>query len=374
MRASAEREDCRWMREALRLGKRGEGWTRPNPPVGAVIVKGGRAIGRGWHRKAGGPHAEIEALTDAGPAAEGATLYVTLEPCSTWGRTPPCTEAIIRAGIRRVVAGAGDPNPLHDSRGIQLLEKAGIPATLGVLGPECVRLIEPFRKWILTKRPFLTLKLAMTADGRIADAAGHSKWITGGKAREQVQQLRRRADAVLVGARTVLADNPSLLPKGAVPNPVFRVIVDGSGAVPPESVVLTDARAAQTIVATTARGAARKRGAWAKHGAAVWVLPSSKGSLSLKDLLDRLGVAGLLHVVCEGGGQLAEALVRAGLVDEYWLYYAPRLLGGSGVPGFGGPGWALGSAPELVFVSVGRAGSDLKVVARPKEALSCSPD
>jgi diaminohydroxyphosphoribosylaminopyrimidine deaminase/5-amino-6-(5-phosphoribosylamino)uracil reductase len=376
MTTLADRVDRRWMREALRLASRGEGFTRPNPPVGAVVVRQGKVIGRGWHQKAGGPHAEVFALAEAGKSARGATLYVTLEPCSTWGRTPPCTEAIIRAGIRRVVAGAGDPNPRHASRGFELLKKAGIAAVRGVLESECLRLIEPFRKWIQSGAPFLTLKLGMTADGRIADASGASRWITGPESRKRVQALRRRADAILVGAQTVCADNPSLLPKGEAPNPVYRVIIDGAGRVPPDSTVLTDARAAQTIVVTAAGCPASRQRAWTKHGGTVWPIPARQGRVSLAAVMKRLGKLGLMHVVCEGGGALAEALVREGLVDEYWLFYAPRLLGGKAVPGFGGAGWTLAGAPELTFESVTRSGQDLLVKARPgvRKEPPCSRD
>jgi diaminohydroxyphosphoribosylaminopyrimidine deaminase / 5-amino-6-(5-phosphoribosylamino)uracil reductase len=374
MKTVPDRDDRRWMREALRLASKGEGWTRPNPPVGAVVVKNGRAIGRGWHQKAGGPHAEVFALAEAGQSARDAILYVTLEPCSSWGRTPPCTEAIIRSGIRRVVAGTGDPNPRHASQGFVILEKAGVSVSRGVLEAECRRLIAPFGKWIRTGLPYLTLKLGMTVDGRIADANGKSRWITGPEARQQVQKLRRRADAILVGARTVRADNPSLLPKGENPNPVFRVIVDGAGIVPPESTVLTDARASETILATTSTCSVSRCRKWAANGAAVWRLPSRNKQFRLSELIRRLGKMGLLHVVCEGGGELAEGLIREGLVDEYRLFYAPRILGGGALPGIGGTGWALAGAPELTFDSIARAGRDILVTAhpRPRGEESCS--
>jgi diaminohydroxyphosphoribosylaminopyrimidine deaminase/5-amino-6-(5-phosphoribosylamino)uracil reductase len=216
----------------------------------------------------------------------------------------------------------------------------------------------------------------MTADGRIADASGKSRWITGPEARQQVQKLRRRADAILVGAQTVCIDNPSLLPRGANPNPAFRVIVDGAGLVPPESVVLNDAHARETILATSSGCPASRRREWGKKGAVVWRLPSRNRKVSLTEVLKRLGKMGLLHVVCEGGGQIAENLVRDGLVDEYWFYYAPRLLGGKAVPGFGGEGWKLAGAPELTFESVTRAGRDILIKARPraKGDASCSRD
>jgi diaminohydroxyphosphoribosylaminopyrimidine deaminase/5-amino-6-(5-phosphoribosylamino)uracil reductase len=374
MDAAADREDRLYMREALRLAARGEGWTRPNPPVGAVVVKDGTVIGRGWHQKAGGPHAEVFALAEAGDLARGATLYVTLEPCSSFGRTPPCTEAIIRAGIARVVAGTGDPNPKHASQAFQILEQAGIRAISGVMADECRRLIAPFSKWILTGQPYLTLKLAMTADGRIADEDGTSKWITGPEARRLVGKLRSRADGVMVGAGTVVADDPGLLPPGRKPNPVYRIIIDGAGRVKPDAKVLTDAHAGNTILVTTHHTTDEQRQAWESHGAAVWGVPSRNHHICLADTLKLLGKLGLLHVVCEGGGELAAGLVREGLVDEYWLFYAPKLLGGKGKPGFGGEGWKLDGAPALRFDDVSRVGADILVKAFPDGKNICSQD
>ena len=202
-----------FIRRALRLARRGYGTTSPNPLVGAVVVKQGEVIGQGWHRRAGGPHAEIEALLDAerkGHSPRGATLYVTLEPCSTLGRTPPCTDAIIAAGIKRVVVGATDPNPAHAGRGFSILKRAGIAVTPGIYAGDCARLNEAFNHWIVNGTPFVTVKAAMTLDGKIATASGESKWITGEKARAYGMKLRQGADAILVGINTVLADDPSL--------------------------------------------------------------------------------------------------------------------------------------------------------------------
>lgn len=367
MRPEADRDDRRWMREALRLAALGEGWTRPNPPVGAVVVDArGRVAGRGWHQQAGGPHAEVFALAEAGNKARGATLYVTLEPCSTWGRTPPCTEAVIRAGIRRVVAAVADPNPRHAAGGFNLLEKAGIALQHGVLEEAGQELIAPFGKWIRTGIPFVTLKLGLTLDGRIADANGHSKWITGPESRRLVQKLRGRADAVLVGAGTVCADNPSLLPRTKKPNPVYRVAVDGAGIIPPRAAIFTDAQARMTIVATSGKCPARRVREWEKQGATVWRFPSPGTWIRMGALLKRLGKMGLLHVVCEGGGQLAGALLEEGLVDECWWFYAPRLLGGSGIPGIGGPGWSLKKSPALSILNIRRVGADILVRAVPQ--------
>ncbi|MGD9612132.1 MAG: bifunctional diaminohydroxyphosphoribosylaminopyrimidine deaminase/5-amino-6-(5-phosphoribosylamino)uracil reductase RibD, partial [Kiritimatiellia bacterium] len=194
--------DSKWMHRALALARRAEGMTRPNPPVGAVVVKNGRKIGQGWHKKAGGPHAEVFALRQAGAAARGATLYVTLEPCSTFGRTPPCTDAILRAGIARVVVGTADPNPQHAGRGLRLLRKAGIRVDVGACADEAAALVAPIACHVLRKRPSITLKLGLSLDGRIADPTHSSRWITGPEARETVQTLRRASDAVMVGAGT----------------------------------------------------------------------------------------------------------------------------------------------------------------------------
>jgi diaminohydroxyphosphoribosylaminopyrimidine deaminase/5-amino-6-(5-phosphoribosylamino)uracil reductase len=336
------------MRKALRLARRGEGGTRPNPPVGAVVVRRGRVVGHGFHRRAGEPHAEALAIRSAGPACRGATLYVTLEPCCTTGRTGPCTEVILRSGIRRVVAAVRDPNPRHCGRGLALLRRRGIEVVEGVCAAEAARLLAPFRKWITTGRPYLTLKMGTTLDGRIADARGRSRWITCPASRSAVGDLRRRVDAVMVGGDTVRADDPSLLPPadGSREGPL-RVVVDSRGRVPAGARVLTDGRADRTVVATTSRA-----GLAAEGTSLAWVLR-------------RLGSEGVLHVLCEGGGRIARSLVRAGLVDEFLFFVAPRLLGGDGVAAVAGPGWALQKGPRLRFVEVRRVGADVMVRAVP---------
>src|SRR5271155_4179079 len=214
----AKKNDFSFMQLALQLGKRGYGSTSPNPMVGAVLVKGGRIIGRGWHRRAGLPHAEIEGMRDAkkhGQSPKGTTLYVTLEPCCTHGRTPPCTEAIIAAGIKRVVIGATDPNPKHAGKGFKILRRAGVEVVHGILADECAKLNEAFNHWIVQHTPFVTVKAAMTLDGKIATASGKSKWITGEKSRAFGMKLRQGADAILAGINTILADNPSLTVRGS---------------------------------------------------------------------------------------------------------------------------------------------------------------
>ncbi len=353
--------DFKWMAEALRLARLGEGLTRPNPPVGAVVVKAGKIIGRGYHRKAGGPHAEVYALRQAGICAKGATLYVTLEPCSTWGRTPPCTDAILAAGLARVVCAVPDPNPKHAGKGFKLLRKAGVKVQCGVGAIEGREILRPFASTMLRGRPYLTVKLATSLDGRIADSTGCSQWISGPKARVQVQGLRRRVDAVMVGAGTVVKDNPSLMPRPAKGRKPYRVIVDAVGRISPLARAFTDEFAKCTLLATTSRCPVRQRVAYEKHGAQVLVLPASGRGVALLALMKTLHAKGMMHVVCEGGGLLVGALVKAGLVDELVMYVAPVILGNEGVASVGAVNWALAKAPRLKVVESGMVGADVMI-------------
>ncbi len=359
----ARQNDERWMRRALALARRGVGLTRPNPPVGAVIVAGGRNVGEGYHRIAGGPHAEVIALLQAGKQARGATLYVTLEPCSTWGRTPPCTDAVLAAGVRRVVVAVRDPNPKHAGRGLRLLRRRGVQVATGCCAAAGQALLAPFSQMMRTGRPFVTLKLGMTLDGRIADRTGAARWITSPAARARVQALRRQADAILVGGATIRADNPRLRPRPAGGRCPWRVVVTARGALPPRCRVLRDAYAGCTIVATTSAGA--RRLARVPTAAHLWTLPERGGKINLRALLQKLGAGGCLHVLCEGGGQLAAELLRAQLVDELQLFIAPKLLGGDAPPAIGG-GWPLAAAPTFEFQSVERIGPDLLLHAKPR--------
>jgi len=354
------------MLRALALAHRGEGATRPNPPVGAVVVRRGADVGAGYHHRAGGPHAEVLALRAAGKRARGATLYVTLEPCITWGRTPPCTDAVIASGVTRVVVATRDPNPKHAGRGLALLRRAGIRVTEGVCGEEARRLIAPFAKWITTGRPYVMLKMGMSLDGRIADLHGKSRWVTGEQSRQRVRQLRAGADAVMVGQRTACLDNPSLLPS---PNNcrLHRIVVDSAGQLPLSARVLNDGHAGQTIIATTARCAEARRNGYQAKGAQVWTFKGAGGRVPLKKVLQAAGKMGLLHVLCEGGGELAGELIKAGLVDEYAFFVAPMVLGGKGVPAVGGKGWPLQNAPGLVFLGCEQVGNDILLRAVPRE-------
>ena len=366
--------DRKWMRLALRLARTRVGFTRPNPAVGAVVVRNGRCIGKGCHSKAGAFHAEVEALNRCAGRAAGATLYVTLEPCSTAGRQPPCTERVIAEKVGRVVIGCVDPNPRHAGRGLDILRAAGIQVDCGVCEAEARALIEPFAKAITTGLPFVTLKLAMTLDGRIADRAGSSQWITGEPARAAVQAMRRAADVVMVGAGTVLADDPSLLFRGADPNPLMRVVVDGAGRTPGSRRVYVDEAAARTIIATTPAGAARRGKVWARHGARVWAFaPDASGRVPLRRLLRRLAAEGYQAVLCEGGGELAGALDTAGLVDEYDLFYAPAILGDVRArPGFAGGARLMPALERLRLISVRRVGED--VLLRLRRAINKGED
>lgn len=357
--------DERWMRRAIAQARQGEGLTRPNPPVGAVLVKYGRLLSEGFHPKAGGPHAEIVALQKAGDRAHGADLYVTLEPCSTWGRTPPCTDAIVAAGVRRVITGAADPNPKHAGRGFRILRKAGIAVTTGVLEEECARLIEPFAMHQREGRPFITLKLGMSLDGRIADLRGQSRWITSASARARVHELRRRVDGILVGRETARMDNPSLLPDPTHGRAPWRIVLDSRGGLPLRLKLFSDSHRNQTIAFVGADAPARQVAALAKRGVVVEQLPTSNGRFRLRAVMQTLGARGLLHVLCEGGGELAAALVRERLVDEAWFFLAPKLLGGGGRPAMGGPGWPLANAPEWQLIEVQSVPPDVWIRARP---------
>jgi len=329
------------MQRALMLARRGEGLTRPNPPVGAVLVQNEEIISEGFHQKAGKNHAEVNCLRQVkGQTSEGlkaATLYVSLEPCSTTGRTPPCTDLILECGLRRVVIGCKDPNPAHEGRGIRKLRRAGVEVITGICQKEAETLMAPFAKRVLTGLPYVTLKLGITLDGRIADSSGKSQWITGEKARKNVHELRRRSDAIMVGAATVRTDNPSLLPRPSRGRMPWRVIAGTS--IPPSSKVLTDSAADRTLL--------------------------MEGSL--KKILRDLAQRDVMHVLCEGGGELAGALIQEKLVDEFALFMAPSLLGGEGVPMVGKKGWTLTGMPKLSFQTVEKIGDDLFIQALPTE-------
>ncbi len=358
--------DLGWMKQALALARRAEGMTRPNPPVGAILVKNGKMIGQGWHKKAGGPHAEVFALRQAGQAAAGATLYVSLEPCSTHGRTPTCTEAILRTGVSRVVVGAVDPNPKHAGRGLRQLSSAGLQVDAGACKAEANELIAPFACHMLRQRPFFTLKLGLSLDGRIADRTHSSRWITGPEAREEVQALRRMSDAILVGAGTVRHDNPSLWPRPDRKRNPWRVIVVGKGPLPFSAQVFTDMHASRTLVAAPKGWRPASASRLRRKGATVLELPARR---LLPALAAELGKLGILRVLCEGGGVLAGELLRGGLVDELDVFLSPVLIGGP-VGAAGSAQWLLKHAPRFARKEFRPVGQDLflRLVPAGKEA------
>lgn len=322
--------DVRYMRQALRLAVKGAGSTSPNPLVGAVVVSHGKIVATGYHQRPGSDHAEIVALKRAGQKARGATLYLNLEPCCHQGRTPPCTLALIRSGIKRVVAGMVDPNPLVSGGGILQLRRAGIEVRVGVLETECRRINEAFRKHIIRGVPFVTLKLAASLDGKIATSTGDSRWITETASRRYVHQLRAQVDAVLVGVGTVLADDPRLTCRLAKGRDPWRVVLDRRLRIPLTAGLLHQREPKKTIVVTGSRAPIEKVRAIEGCGAHVWSFPLRKGTVPFVSLLKRLGGLGLMSVMIEGGATTASRALREGVVDKILFFYAPRIIGGDG--------------------------------------------
>jgi len=326
--------DVQYMQQALELARGGLGFVSPNPLVGCVLVKDGEVVGQGYHQRFGGPHAEVHALQEAGPRARGAVLYVNLEPCSHTGKTPPCTDAVIQAGVSRVVAALRDPNPLVAGRGLARLAAAGMAVTVGVSAVEAHKLNEAFVKYITTGCPFVTLKSAITLDGKIATRTGASRWITGELARQEGHRLRHAADAILVGIGTVLQDNPQLttrLPDCQGVNPL-RVIVDSTLRVPLQAQVTDVAPDRRTLVVTTALALAAHREQLRARGVEVVCLPAyDDGRVDLEALLRYLGERGIASVLVEGGATLSATLLRRRLVDKVLFFVAPKIIGGDGV-------------------------------------------
>jgi diaminohydroxyphosphoribosylaminopyrimidine deaminase/5-amino-6-(5-phosphoribosylamino)uracil reductase len=329
----------KYMQQALEIAAYAKGRTSPNPLVGAVVVKDGRVVGQGWHRKAGTEHAEIHALRQAGELAKGATVYVTLEPCSHYGRTGPCSKALIEAGVNRVIVAMKDPNPLVAGRGIKMLEDAGIEVTVGILQKEAEKLNEMFLKWITTKQPFVAMKTAMTLDGKIATSSGKSKWISNESSRERVHQLRDIYDAILVGIGTVLTDDPSLTTRleGDLGKSPLRVIVDSKARTPLTAKVVCDKQATTLIAVTSIAPSARVQ-ALREAGAQVLVINDGE-IVDLKKLCNRLGEQGVSSLFVEGGSAINYSMLKDGLVDKVYSFIAPKIIGGKGAPSpVGGPG------------------------------------
>ena len=326
-----------FMQKALELAAKGKGRTSPNPMVGAVVVKGGKIISGGCHRKAGTSHAEVIALKKAGAAAKGAALYVNLEPCChTEKRTPPCTKAIIKSGMKKVVVAMIDPNPDVSGMGLKELQAAGIRTETGIMQGEAQRLNEAFIKYITEKEPFVILKIAQSLDGKIATARGESKWITGSEARDHVHKLRNEVDALLVGIGTVKKDNPSLdcRMRGGI-NP-YRIIVDTSLQISPNAKALkyNDNR---TIIAVTKKAGAQKIDSLARLGARALAVKAKAGKVDLKSLMKELGKLEITSVMIEGGSSISASALSAGIVDKVMFFVAPKIIGGvDAVPSVGG--------------------------------------
>jgi diaminohydroxyphosphoribosylaminopyrimidine deaminase / 5-amino-6-(5-phosphoribosylamino)uracil reductase len=360
LRTSAKSADEVFMRQALRLAVRARGRTSPNPLVGCVIVRDGRVLATGWHKKAGTDHGEAAALRKLDWRAPRATVYVTLEPHCFHGRTPPCTDRLIAAKVARVVVGMRDPNPRVAGLGIRQLQRAGIDVTVGLLEEECRAINRPYLKWNAEKRPWVTLKAAVTLDGRLAARGGDARWVSGELSRLEAHRMRDVADAILVGANTVRLDDPALttrLPSGNGRDPK-RVILDGRLTVPPGATALPGA-----LVATTKDADAVRARRLERRGAEIVRLPGRRGRVDLGALLDELGRRELLSLLVEGGGQVHGAFLAAGLADEVALFVAPKLVGAGGVPLIDVAGPAkMADAWRLGGVSTKRLGDDILVV------------
>ncbi len=365
MRSRAVHES--YMRLALRLATKAIGHTSPNPAVGAVIVKGRRLIATGYHKRAGLPHAEIEALRRAGARARGATLYVTLEPCNHTGRTPPCCDAIIASGIARVVAATRDPNPVTDGRGMARLRRAGVEVIAGVLAQEARRLNEPFQKVMRTGLPLVIAKVGQSLDGKIATATGESRWITSASSRRLAQRLRSRLDAILVGVNTILLDDPWLIARGSAhrTGKPLKVIVDSRLRTPLQARCLSRWSPAPTLIATTRRGGLRPA-QLRRRGAEVMTVAAKSGRVGLRSLCRRLARRGVQSILIEGGGEVLASAFAERIVDRVMFFVAPVLIGGREAPGsLGGAGIRrLAQAVRLADVTYHRVGPDLCVEAR----------
>lgn len=354
--------DASFMRRALDLARRGLGRTAPNPAVGCVLVApNGQVVGQGWHHRAGLAHAEVEALRDAGPAAAGTTAYVTLEPCNHTGRTGPCTQALIQAGVVRVVVGAGDPNPQVNGSGVARLRDAGLSVDTGVEEAAAERVLAPFATWILTKRPLVVLKVATTLDGRIATSTGHSQWVTGPAARHDVHGLRNTHDAVMVGGGTLRVDNPALttrLPDGSGRN-AKRIVVTASADLPATAQLFTDGAASPLVLTGEASDASRRL---SDIGNDVVCVGAGPDGVDLGAALDELGRRQITSVLVEAGSGLATSLLRDQLADRLIAYIAPKIVGGDGL------GWAgplgirtMDRSLRLTDVSVRTVGDDVRI-------------
>ncbi len=363
----------RFMQQAVALARRAEGQTAPNPPVGAVLVRDGVVVGEGFHPAAGQPHAEIFALRQAGSLARGASLFVTLEPCCHHGRTGPCTDALIEAGVSQVFVGAADPNPQVSGRGVAILREAGISVETGILGPICERLIAPFAKHVTMGLPYVLFKAAMTLDGRIATATGDSRWISCEKSRELVHRVRNRVDGILIGSGTVLTDNPRLttrLEEGGR-NPA-RIVIDSGLVTTPQAEVYNPSSPARRILVTARQHSEQAIRPFLELGVEVVRLDMLGEHLDPGDIMKSLGDCGLLSLMLEGGSRLSGAMLRAGLIDRVMLFIAPILLGGDdGHALLSGTGVSqISKAWRLTDVQFRQIDGDILIEG---EVAACSP-
>jgi len=357
------------MRESLRQARKGLGRTTPNPAVGAVIVKNGNIIATGYHRKANLPHAEVEALNKLGGKAQGGTLYVNLEPCNHYGRTPPCTDAILKSGLKRVVVGMNDPNPDVSGGGCKFLEENGISVTCGVLETECRQLNEAFLKFVTSRRPFVIVKSALTIDGWTATAKGNSKWITNEKSRQFVHRIRDQVDAVMVGAGTILADDPFLttcLKRGRGKDPL-RVVVDTHLRVPINANIINHDSYAKTLIVVGPDVTNKDRKLFQKKGILILVCPIRDGRIELRALMKLLADMSVTSLLVEGGASIIGSMLRERLIDKFYIFKANKIFGGdNGVPMAAGPGPdEMDQCLNLKDIQVKRFGNDILIVGYP---------
>jgi len=360
------------MRRALELAVRGQGFVEPNPMVGCVITLGAEIIGEGFHRRFGGPHAEVEALRIAGDRAKGATLYVTLEPCCHQGKTPPCTKAVLAAGINRVVVAQADPFPQVQGGGIAELQAAGVDVTVGLLDSEARRLNAPYLKLIETGRPWIIAKWAMTLDGKIATHTGESRWISGPESRQIVHTIRGRVDVVMVGRETALRDDPLLTARPSGPRTALRVVLDTNASLSSDSQLVRTARETPVLVAVGSASSASDRKRLADAGCEVFVCEGQTHAQRLDALLGELGQRRLTNILVEGGGRLLGSLFDAHAIDEVHVFIAPKLIGGAaaGTAVAGRGVAAMNEALSLDAPEVRQAGNDTYITARCSRDVS----
>ena len=361
--------DTKYMKLALRLAKKGIGKVSPNPPVGAVLVKGDRIIGQGYHKQFGGPHAEIEAFNNVTEDVSDSILYITLEPCSTQGKTPPCTDAIISNGIKRVVIACNDPNPVHSGKGISILRKAGIEVTENVLREKGEELITSFSWYMNHEKPYVILKTAMSLDGKIATATGQSRWITGERSRKFVHRLRKEVDAVLVGVRTVIEDNPLLSSRLSQKKEIhpLKVVLDTRGEIPLKSKLLTPDYAKYTLVAISEKCPETVQKDIEYTGASTISVREVNAKLSLKDVLKKLGNMGISSILIEAGGELAASVIHDNIANKLFYFYAPKIIGGKTAPtALDGPGIdRITDAYPVKIEKIKKIGNDLLIEGTP---------